>query len=72
MGVNRAGFGIIDYEIVGEAGKHEIVRRYFRYACEHAMGLVDRDSVQRIELLMNNLDLQPEDRQVVAPARQAE
>jgi uncharacterized protein (UPF0371 family) len=71
MGVNRAGFGIIDDEIVREAGKQEIVRRYFRYACEHAMGLVDRDTVQRIELLMNNLDLQPEDRKVVEPARQA-
>jgi uncharacterized protein (UPF0371 family) len=71
MGVNRAGFGIIDDDTVKEAGKQEIVRRYFRYACEHAMGLVDRDTVQRIELLMNNLDLQPEDRKVVAPARQA-
>ena len=71
MGVNRAGFCIVDDEIVREAGKQEIVRRYFRYACEHAMGLVDRDSVQRIELLMNDLDLRLESRIVVAPARQA-
>jgi uncharacterized protein (UPF0371 family) len=71
MGVNRAGFGITDDETVREAGKQEIVRRYFRYACEHAMGLVDRDSVQRIELLMNDLDLKAENRIVVVPARQA-
>jgi uncharacterized protein (UPF0371 family) len=71
MGVNRAGFGIIDDEIVREAGKQEVVRRYFRYACEHAMGLVDRDAVQRIEMLMNNLDLRLESRVVVAPAREA-
>jgi len=50
MGVNRAGFGIVDDEIVREAGGQEIVRRYFRYACEHSMGLVDKDAVERIEL----------------------
>ena len=71
MGVNRAGFGIIDDEVVREAGKQEVVRRYFRYACEHAMGLVNRDSVQRIELLMNDLDMTPEHRIVVEPARKA-
>ena len=71
MGVNRAGFGIIDDETVREAGRQEIVRRYFRYACECAMGLADRDSAHRIELLMNNLDLRPESRVVVTPARKA-
>ncbi len=71
MGVNRAGFGIIDDDVVREAGKQEIVRRYFRYSCECAMGLVDRDTVQRIELLMNDLDLRPDSRVVVAPARRA-
>ena len=35
------------------------------------MGLVDRESVERIELLMNNLDLTPESRIVVGPARDA-
>ncbi len=71
MGVNRAGFGIIDDQVVREAGKQEIVRRFFRYGCEHAMGLVDRESVERIELLMNDLDLTPESRIVVGPARDA-
>jgi uncharacterized protein (UPF0371 family) len=71
MGVNRAGFGIVDDAVVREAGAQEIVRRYFRYACEHAMGLVDRDTVQRIELLMSDLGLSPETRPVVRPARAA-
>ena len=71
MGVNRAGFGIVDDDAVREAGKQEIVRRYFRYACEHAMGLVDRDSINRIELLMNDLDIRQETRRVVQPARDA-
>jgi len=71
MGVNRAGFGIVDDAVVREAGAQEIVRRYFRYACEHAMGLVDRETVQRIELLMSDLGLTPETRPVVRPAREA-
>ena len=71
MGVNRAGFGIVDDDAVRAAGEQEIVRRYFRYACEHAMGLVDADAVQRIELLMDDLGLEPETRRVVEPARAA-
>jgi uncharacterized protein (UPF0371 family) len=71
MGVNRAGFGIVDDEAAREAGCQEVVRRYFRYACEHSMGLVDRESVQRIELLMEELGLGPESRPVVEPARHA-
>ena len=71
MGVNRAGFGIIDDEVTREAGRQEVVRRYFRYACEHAMGLVDAGSVQRIELLMDDLGVGPESRPVVSPARKA-
>jgi uncharacterized protein (UPF0371 family) len=71
MGVNRAGFGIVDDEAARKAGCQEVVRRYFRYACEHSMGLVDRESVQRIELLMEELGLSPESRPVVEPARDA-
>lgn len=71
MGVNRAGFGIVDDAAVRAAARQEIIRRYFRYACEHAMGLVDDESVNRIELLMNELGLKPEDRPVVGLARQA-
>jgi len=71
MGVNRAGFGIIDDEVVRAAAGQEIIRRYFRYACESAMGLVDRESVARIERLLEELGLRPEDRPVVEAARQA-
>jgi len=70
MGVNRAGFGIVDDRIVQEAAKQEIIRRYFHYACEYAMGLVDQETVERAKLLMEEIGMQPEDRKVVAPARQ--
>jgi uncharacterized protein (UPF0371 family) len=71
MGVNRAGFGIVDDAVAQEAGRQEIVRRFFRYSCEHAMGLVDRDTVERIELLMEEMGVRPESRPVVGPARVA-
>ncbi|HUU28809.1 MAG TPA: DUF1846 domain-containing protein [archaeon] len=71
MGVNRAGFSIIDDEVVREAAIQEIIRRYFRYACEYAMGLVDKETVQRIELLMEDLNVKIDDRKVVMPARKA-
>ncbi|MBU0634861.1 MAG: DUF1846 domain-containing protein [Candidatus Omnitrophica bacterium] len=69
MGVNRAGFGIIDDGVVQEAAKQEVVRRYFRYACEYMIGFSDKETVQRVELLMEELDVKPEDRKVVEPAR---
>jgi len=71
MGVNRVGFGIVDDAVVREAATQEIIRRYFRYACEYAMGLESRETVQKVELLMNELKVRPEDRKVVEPARRA-
>jgi uncharacterized protein (UPF0371 family) len=71
MGVNRAGFAIIDDEVAQQAAKSEIIRRFFRYASEAALGLEDADTVQRIETLMEEFDIHPEDRSVVLPAREA-
>ena len=53
MGVNRAGFAIVDDNAVRGAAGQEVIRRYFRYACEYAVGLVDRDDAERAALLMN-------------------
>ena len=71
MGVNCAGFGIIDDESVREASKQEILRRYFKYKCEYIMGFVDKETVERSQMLMNELKLNPEDRRVILPARSA-
>lgn len=71
MGVNRAAFGIVDDAAVRYGAEQEIVRRYFRYACEHVMGLVDAEVVHRIERLMDDMALRPESRPVVQPARDA-
>ena len=71
MGVNRAGFAIVDDEVVRAAAAQEVVRRYYRYGCEYAMGVAAHDTVQRTELLMEELGIRPEDRPVVEPARAA-
>lgn len=71
MGVNRAGFGIIDDAVVQAAAKQESIRRYFRYASEYTLGLVDKEAVQRAELLMKEMGVNVEDRKVVAAAREA-
>jgi uncharacterized protein (UPF0371 family) len=71
MGVNRAGFAIVDDGAVRAAAEQEVIRRYFRYGCEYAVGLVEHEDAQRAALLMHELGLEPEDRRVVGPARAA-
>ena len=71
MGVNRAGFGIIDDDVVKEAARQEIIRRFFRYSCEYVIGLVDKGTVERAELIMEELNIKISERKVVEPARKA-
>ncbi|MDD5438997.1 MAG: DUF1846 domain-containing protein, partial [Candidatus Omnitrophica bacterium] len=70
MGVNCAGLGIVNDACVQEAARQEIIRRFFRYSCEYAIGLADQETVNRVENIMGNLHLKPEDRTVVNPARE--
>ena len=71
MGVNRIGFGIIDDEVVRNASRQEVIRRFLRYQCLFAEGSTDRDSVERAKQLMDSLGLRTEDRVVVEAARRA-
>ncbi len=71
MGVNMVGYGIVDDEAVRHASQQEIIRRCYVYECEYMKGLVDKETVERAELIMENLGLVKEDRLVVTPAREA-
>lgn len=71
MGVNKVGFAIENDEVIREAAKQEIIRRFFRYRCEYAMGFAERETFQKVELYMKEFNLSAEDRSVVAPARDA-
>jgi uncharacterized protein (UPF0371 family) len=70
MGVNRVGYGITDDEAVKEASIQEIIRRYFKTSVEYKKGYVDKETFERIKIIMEELNLKPEDRKVVIPARE--
>lgn len=70
MGVNRVGFGIIDDDVVAEASKQEIIRRYFTTACDFKKGLLDEESLNRMKVIMEEVQLKQEDRHCVIPARE--
>ena len=68
MGVNMAGYCIVDDDVVCQASKEEILRRFYAEQCRHRRGQTDGNAVFKIELLMKQLGLTPQDRKVVAPA----
>jgi len=69
MGVNCAGFGIVDDKIVQEAAKQELIRRYFRYNTEYVLGIEKKETVERVVLLMEELGVKISDRITVEIAR---
>lgn len=69
MGVNMAGFGIIDDEAVSHAAKQEIIRRYYNTLCAKRAGNADDDQVMKIELLMKQAGISIEDRPVISAAK---
>ncbi|MBP3348457.1 MAG: DUF1846 domain-containing protein [Clostridia bacterium] len=52
MGVNMAGNCIIDDEVVKEASRNEIIRRYYQAMCRKVQGKASTDETYKIELLM--------------------
>ena len=68
MGVNMAGYCISDDEVVSEAAKEEIIRRYYTAICQKRQGLSDGQEAYKIELLMQRVNITMNDRAVVAPA----
>ncbi len=69
MGVNMAGFGIIDDEATREAAKQEIIRRYYNTLCQKVQGMADDGQILKIELLMKQAGITPDDRPVVSAAK---
>ncbi len=70
MGVNMAGYCIVDDLACREASKQEIIRRYYAAACSVRQGLSDPAEQRKIELIMNSMGTGPADRPVVAAALQ--
>ena len=68
MGVNMVGYCISDNDIVEEASKKEIVRRYYNELNNYKMGLCDEDTYKKIKLLMNEIDIDETYLDVIKPA----
>ncbi|NMA65228.1 MAG: DUF1846 domain-containing protein [Clostridiaceae bacterium] len=68
MSVNMAGNCIIDDEVVCRASEQEIIRRYYNTRCSQRQGMAEKGEVYRLELLMNQLNISPDDRPVVKAA----
>ena len=68
MGVNMVGNCIIDDTICREASCQEIIRRYYQCLCDIKRGLSSRDTLLKLELLMNQANISIEDRKVVKAA----
>ncbi len=70
MGVNMAGFCITDDEVCCKASRTEIIRRYYATAASVRKGLTDRETLNRLELLMKMQGISVEERPVIPAALQ--
>ncbi len=68
MGVNMAGYGIIDDEVCRDASKQEVIRRYFASLIDVKKGRGETEVVSKIDILMRKLGIDINDRAVVQPA----
>ena len=68
MGVNMIKQCIIDEEAVKKAAEAEIIRRYYSALTDYKQGLCGKEVVERIELMMNKLELTSKDRNVISYA----
>jgi uncharacterized protein (UPF0371 family) len=72
MGVNMVGNCITDDDVVCEASRQEIVRRYYAALCDRRRGTGTDETVFKLELLMKQADITDAIRPVVARAAQEE
>jgi uncharacterized protein (UPF0371 family) len=68
MGVNMAGFAICDDEAACQASKDEIIRRYLNSLVDLRNGKIGQEAVDKILLLMRQLNIGVEDRKCVQAA----
>ena len=68
MGVNMVGFAISDDEVVKDAAKQEIIRRYYSALVCERQGMSNDTDSEKIELLMKQVNVTVDDRPVVQSA----
>ena len=68
MGVNMAGYCIVDDEVTKKAARQEIIRRYYNALCDRRKGEAADSAIAKIELLMEKGGISISDRLVVKAA----
>ena len=68
MGVNMIKQCIIDDEAVRKAAEAEIIRRYYTALCDYKQGICPKETVERIDVMMNKLNLKAKNRAVISVA----
>ena len=66
MGVNMIKECIVNDKVVRKAAEMEIIRRYYNALCDHKKELCGQETVERIELMLNKLDLNVKSRKVIS------
>jgi len=69
MGVNMVGNCIIDDEACRDAAKQEVIRRYYASRCALRQGHAEQNEVDKLELLLQKMNLSDDNRPVIAAAR---
>lgn len=70
MGVNRVGFSIEDDDECRNAASQEIVRRYLLAEVAYKKGLIDENILERMKLIMEEVQMNRYDRKVVSSAEE--
>lgn len=65
MGVNMAGFAIVDHELASRASKDEIIRRYYQTKVDLRNGKVSESALEKIKFLMQSLNINESERKCV-------
>ena len=72
MGVNMAGFCIVDDEVVSDASKQEIIRRYYSALCDEFKNGTHSEETSKIEMIMNKAGISASDRDVAEKTHEVE
>lgn len=70
MGVNMAGFCIVDDEVCRQASMQEIIRRYYQALSRLARDMGSKEEVYKLELLMKQAKISSDMRAVVNAANE--
>ena len=72
MGVNMAGFCIVDEDDVHQASYMEIIRRYYTALCDRAKGNGSEETIQKLELLISQTGIVPKEHPMVVASLRRE